>query len=80
MIIRAFDKDRGKTKIYAFEVSREEIESCPFTEKDQLFFKACAEGSPSKQLLGLSLLARKIEDQQASKIEIKPSKITFPHE
>lgn len=66
MIVRAFDKDQGATKIYAFEVSRKEIESCSFNEKDQEFFQLCANGSPSKQLLGLSLLAKKIEEVAAA--------------
>ncbi len=64
MIFRSFSKDEEKIRIYAIEISREEIERTPFTEIDQKFFQSCSSGPVSRQILGISILAKKIEDHE----------------
>lgn len=59
----AFDKDNDpNTKVYAVEISRKEIESVPWTEEDQKFFDSCRKGPVSRKILGISILAKRIED------------------
>jgi len=78
MIFRALIKDEGKTRVYAVEISQEEIESTPFTEVDQKFFESCRDGPVSRQVLGISILLRKIEDHQALLQVKKDLKWTSP--
>jgi hypothetical protein len=63
MKFEAFDKDSGQTKVYAVEISREEIESVTWNSADQKFFERCSRGTVSQQLLGISILAKRIEEQ-----------------
>jgi hypothetical protein len=62
MKFTAFQKNLGRTVIYAFEIEKSEIESVQWTSPDEAFFKACSKGSVSKQILGISILAKKIEE------------------
>lgn len=62
MKFQAFDKDGGEVKVYAVEISRKEILAVSFTEEDQKLFTSCSQGPVSRQLLGISILAKKIED------------------
>jgi hypothetical protein len=76
MIFHSFQKNQGRTIIYAIEIDRAEIERTPFTVVDQDFFKACSEGKISKKVLGLSILARKIEDSREEREELQdPAKL-----
>lgn len=63
MKLNAFDKG-GTVKIYAFEISKAEIESIKWNELDQRFFESCSRGTVSRQLLGLSILAKRLEDSK----------------
>lgn len=62
MRFEAFDKDEGETKVYAFEISRKEIEAVKWTSQDQKLFEVFSRASISKKILGLSILAKRIED------------------
>lgn len=79
MKFHAFEKDHGETKVYAFEVTKNEILGCKWTDVDQKFFQNCAKGPVSRQILGISILAKRIEEESAQyKLEIrKPRKITL---
>jgi hypothetical protein len=67
----SFEKNEGKTMVYAVEIDRAEIERTPFDENDQAFFKSCAAGSVSKKVLGISILAKKIETHREEPEDLK---------
>lgn len=79
MKIHAFDKDLGNTKVYAFEVAKVEIQKVSWTSGDQKFFEACSRGSVSRQLLGLSILAKRVEDSADQQpLKWKPTLFSDP--